>query len=388
MVKEDRISGNQLTGALQIVEVDGRATLNDFIRLPWSIYRDDPVWVPPLLFERRRHLSPSNPYFEHARCRFWIVYRGSKAVGRISAQVDELHLQRYQDGTGFFGMLEAEDDFDVFRVLMKTAETWLRDQGMRRICGPFNLSINQECGLLVDGFETPPVIMMGHAPLYYGTRLEEQQYSKMKDLLAYLLNIDYRLPPAMQAIIRRNKKRIRTRQARYSQPEEELQIIRDIYEDAWSQNWGFIPFTEKEFRDMGRDLKQLVPADFVQIAEINGQPVAMIIGFPDINEAIRDLNGRLLPFGWLKLLWRLKVRFPKTTRVALMGVRKEFQKSRLGAALALIIIEALRTHGRRHGVQQADISWILEDNMGMRNIVENIGAKIYKTYRIYGKALV
>jgi hypothetical protein len=207
---------------LRIVKVVGRGTLNDFIRLPWSIYRDDPVWVPPLLLERRQHLSSSNPYFEHARCCFWIVYRGSKAVGRISAQIDELHLQRYQDATGFFGMLEAEDDPKVFGALMNTAETWLSDQGLRRISGPFNLSINQECGLLVDGVETPPVVMMGHAPSYYGTRLVEQEYSQIKDLLAYLVNIDFKLSPAMQAIIRRHKKHVYTRQIRYSHLEEKI----------------------------------------------------------------------------------------------------------------------------------------------------------------------
>jgi hypothetical protein len=191
----------------------------------------------------------------------------------------------------------------------------------------------------------------------------------------------------METIIRRNEKRIRIRKIRYSHLEDELQIIRDIYEDAWSQNWGFVPFTEKEFHHLGRNLKQLVPADFVQIGEIDGQPAAMIVGFPDINEAIRDLNGRLLPFGWLKLLWRLKVRFPKKARVPLMGLRKKFQKSRLGATLAVMIIEAIHAQGLRRGVQKVELSWILEDNMGMRNIVENIGAKVYKTYRIYSKTL-
>jgi hypothetical protein len=384
---EQQSLANQRSEALRIVKVDGRGALNDFIRLPWSIYRDDPVWVPPLLFERRQHLSPRNPYFEHARYCSWIVYRGSKTVGRISAQIDELHLKRYQDATGFFGMLEAEDDFNVFGALMNTAELWLRDQGMRRISGPFNLSINQECGLLVDGFGKPPVVMMGHAPSYYGTRLEEQEYTKIKDLLAFFVKAEFKLSPAMQAIIRRYKKRIRIRHIRYSHLEDELQIIRDIYEDAWSQNWGFIPFTEKEFHHLGRNLKQLVPEDFVQIGEIDGQPAAMIVGFPDINEAIGDLNGRLLPFGWLKLLWRLKVRFPKKARVPLMGVRKKFQKSLLGAALAVMIIEAIHAQGLRRGVQQVEFSWILEDNMAVRNIVENLGAKVYKTYRIYSKTL-
>jgi len=386
---DQRIAGkhDQQNNRMHVIPVNNRSALRRFIRLPWRIYRNESVWVPPLLLERRQHLSPRNPYFEHARYRSWIAYRGSNPVGRISAQIDQLHLQRYHDATGFFGMLEAEDDPNLFGLLLKTAETWLRDQGMRRIFGPFNLSINQECGLLVEGFDTPPVIMMGHAHSYYGARIEEHGYTKAKDMLAYLVDAHFKLTSAMQVITKWAADRVHIRQMRKSNIEEDLNIVRDIFEDAWSQNWGFIPFTEKEFDHLGRDLKLLVPLDFVQIAEVEGIPAAMVVAFPNINEAIRDLNGRLLPFGWLKLLWRLKVNFPKFARVPLMGVRKEFQKSRLGAALAIMVIEAVQTQALRRGIQLAELSWILEDNMGMRTILDGIGGKVYKRYRIYGKEL-
>jgi hypothetical protein len=188
---------------LCIKAVEGRQILRQFIRLPWSLYTGDPAWVPPLILERREHLSSRNPFFDHARYRAWIAYRGEKPVGRISAQIDRLHLERYQDAAGFFGLLEAEDDPEVFRTLLHTAETWLRSQGMRRILGPFNLSINQECGVLVEGFDTSPMVMMGHSRPYYTGRLEEQGYGKAKDLLAYWISADFTLPPVMESLLAR-----------------------------------------------------------------------------------------------------------------------------------------------------------------------------------------
>jgi len=385
-----RFSGQQQTneGPLRVVPVEGRRGLRQFIRLPWSIYLDDPTWVPPLLLERKEHLSKRNPFFEHAKCKFWLAYRGATPVGRISAQVDQLHLQRYEDSTGFFGLLEAEDEAETFRALMDTAETWLRDQGMHRVLGPFNFSINQECGLLVEGFDTPPMVMMGHARPYYSTRIEENGYRKEKDLLAYHINSDYQLTPAMRLVIKRAKKRVHLRPLRRSIFREELRILQDIFEDAWSQNWGFVPFTRSEFEHMGKSLKLLLPDDQVQIAEVDGVPAAFMVAMPNVNEAIRDLNGKLFPLGWLKLLWRLKVAYPKSVRVALMGVRQRYQKSRLGAALALMVIEACTAPAVRRGVLTAEMSWILDDNLGMRNIIESLGGKAYKRYRIYSKERV
>ena len=385
-----RFSGQQQTneGSLRVVPVEGRRGLRQFIRLPWSLYRDDPAWVPPLLMERRQHLSSRNPFFEHAKCKFWLAYRGETPVGRISAQVDQLHLERYEDSTGFFGLVEAEDEAETFQVLMDAAETWLRDQGMRRVLGPFNLSINQECGLLVEGFDTPPAVMMGHARPYYSARVEESGYRKEKDLLAYRVDADFELTRAMRAVIARAGKHVHVRQLRKARFSEELQILQDIFEDAWSQNWGFVPFTKAEFEHLGQNLKHIVYDDYVRIAEVDGSPEAMIIGIPNVNEVIRDLNGRLLPFGWLKLLWRLKVNRPKTARVPLMGVRRRHHNSLLGAALALMVIDRSRRPGVDYGVKEVELSWILDDNKGMRNILESLGGVVYKRYRIFAKDLV
>ncbi len=372
---------------LQIIPVRGRLALRRFIRLPWSIYTNDPAWVPPLLLERRLHLSPRNPYFEHARWRAWIAYRNKRPVGRISAQVDRLHLERYQDATGFFGMLEAEDEAETFHALLKTAEGWLREQGLHRILGPFNLSINEECGLLVDGFDTPPMFMMGHAQPYYSARIEAQGYAKVQDLLAYRVKPEFKAPAAMRALCSRAAGSVRLRPLRRSRLDEELHILRDIFNDAWSQNWGFVPFTEAEFDELGRNLTWVVDDDFVQIAEVDGDPAAMIVALPNVNEAIRDLDGRLLPLGWIKLLWRLKRAYPKTARVPLMGVRKRYQQSLLGAALAFMVIDALRAAVIRRGIQAVEMSWILEDNASMCELIDALGGLKYKRYRVYQKEL-
>jgi hypothetical protein len=388
LLEENMLPRKVNSGPLRVVAVEGRRELRQFIRLPWSIYEDDPVWVPPLLLERSEHLSKRNPFFEHAKCKFWLAYRGERPVGRISAQVDQLHLQRYGDSTGFFGFLEAEDNPETFQVLMDTAEKWLSSQGMRRVLGPFNLSINQECGLLVEGFDTSPMVMMGHACPYYSARVEENGYRKEKDLLAYCVDVDFELTKSMRAVIKRAARRVSIRSLRRKHYSEELEILQDIFEDAWSENWGFVPFTKAEFRHLGQNLKYLVHDEYVQIAEVDGSPDAMIIGVPNVNEVIKDLNGRLLPFGWLKLLWRLKVARPKTARVPLMGVRKCHHNSLLGAALAVMVVERVRRLGVKYGAKEVELSWILEDNRGMRNILESIGGVVYKRYRIFGKDLI
>ena len=373
---------------LQVKPVNDRREQRQFIRLPWSIYSNDPVWVPPLLLERKEHLSPHNPYFEHARYQSWIAYRDGKAVGRISAQIDQLHLDLHSENDGFFGMIEAEDNAETFKALLNTAETWLRDHGMHRVLGPYNLSVNQEIGLLVDGFNTPPYFMMGHARPYYTARIEENGYQKEKDVFAYLLDAHFTAPRAMQVIVKRHRKRVTIRSFRKSNFQEDLKIIKDIFNDAWSQNWGFIPFTEAEFKQIGKDFKLLLDFEMVKIAEVDGRPAAFIVVMPNINEAIRDLNGRLFPFGWLKLLWRLKVRYPQTVRIALMGVRQQYQDSLLAAALVFMMIQACQAPAYKHGVKDAELSWILEDNQGMNDIIEALGGINYKRYRIYSKSLV
>jgi hypothetical protein len=375
------------TIGIHLEAVSGRRQLDEFIRLPWAIYRSDPNWVPPLLFEQKQRLTAHNPFFEHARWQAWTARYNGRLVGRISAQIDRLYHDRHGQKVGYFGMLEADDNTELFATLLRTAEKWLRDQGMQRVSGPFNLSINEECGLLTDGFDTPPYIMMGHARPYYARQVEAAGYAKAKDLLAYHIAADFEAPHIMTRLTEKAARRVSVRVLRRKQLGQELEILRDIFNDAWFNNWSFVPFTEAEFADIGEMLTLLVDDDFVQIAEINGRPVAMIVALPNINEIIRDLNGRLLPFGWLKLLWRLKVRYPTTARVPLMGVRQEYQHTPLGPALAFMVIDAVRQGLIRRGIRTVELSWILEDNDGMRNIIETIGGSAYKRYRIYEKDL-
>lgn len=372
-------------GDLRILPVQSRKDLERFIRVPWSIYTGDPCWIPPLVLERKEHLSAKNPYFRHARWKAWVAFRNDKPVGRISAQVDQLRLDRFQDGTGLFGFLEADDDSATFQLLLETACGWLREQGMKRVQGPFNLSINDECGMLVDGFDRPPSVMMGHARPYYAGRVEALGYNKAKDLLAYRLNMDFALPRAMSRLIERNSGRISVSPLRRRNLKEDLVILRDLFNDAWEKNWGFVPFTREEFDELGRVLAHLVDEDLIQVASVDGKPAAMIVALPNMNEAARDLDGRLLPLGWLKLLWRLKRHKLRTARVTLMGVRQEFQTSRLGMALAYAVINAVRLALIEKDVDEVEMSWILEDNNNMRHILESLGGVPYKRYRIYQK---
>jgi hypothetical protein len=374
--------------SVRVVPVAGRRLLRDFIRLPWSLYVDDLAWIPPLRLERRLHLARRRPYFAHADARFWVAYRGTLPVGRVSAQVDRLHLEHQGDRTGFFGMLEAEDDAGTFEALFAAAEAWLRGRGLGTVRGPFNLSINEECGLLVDGFDSPPMVMMPHGRPYYAARVEECGYAPAKDLLAYRVASDFAVPQIMRAVTARYQPHARIRPLRRSRFQEELGTLRDIFEDAWSENWSFIPFTTAEFAELGWVLRFVVADGFVQIAEVDGAPAAMLVLLPDVNELLGGLNGRLLPLGWLKLLWRLAARRPRRGRVALMGVRKRHQRTPLGMALAFMLIDAVRVQCRARGMQEVELSWILEDNVSMRHIVTAIGSVPYKRYRIYEKALV
>jgi GNAT superfamily N-acetyltransferase len=371
----------------EIETVTRRRQLNAFIEVPWAIYRDDPNWVPPLLFEQKQRLTSKNPFFEHARWQAWTARHNGRAIGRVSAQIDRLYQERHGRKVGYFGMLEAADDAGLFSALLRTAEEWLRDQGMQQVCGPFNLSVNEECGLLVDGFDTPPSIMMGHARPYYARQIEAAGYAKAKDLLAYRIAPDFDTPRIMTRLAEKAAQQVRVRSLRRKQLRQELEILRDIFNDAWFNNWGFVPFTEAEFADIGELLTLLIDDDFVQIAEIEDRPVAMMVVLPNINEIIRDLNGRLLPFGWLRLLWRLKIRYPTSARVPLMGVRREYHHTWLGPALAFMVIDASRQGVLRRGIRDVEMSWILEDNDAMRNIIETLGGRAYKRYRIYERQL-
>ena len=372
---------------IEIRPVSSRRLLKQFVKVPWSVYRDDPAWVPPLILERLMALSPKEPIFEHLDWQGWIACRGGVPVGRISAQIDALHLKHNDPRQGFFGMIDGMDDADLFASLANMAEEWLRKRGMTSVLGPLNLNINQEPGLLYDGYESPSSFLMGHARPYYHPRLESAGYRSCRELLAYRLAPNYDEPAAIRRLRRRLGARLVLRNLNRADKAAELEVVRRIFNDGWSGNWGFVPFTEAEFAAIGNLLLFVVPKDFILIAELDGEPAGFIVVLPNINECIRDLNGRLFPIGWAKLLWRLKVRLPRTVRVPLMGVRKDLHDTVFGPGIAMTLIHGMNAPTLRHGVIAGELSWILEDNAGMRSILERLGGTVTKRYRLYEKSL-
>ncbi len=375
-------------GELVIRAVKTRADREAFLRVPWRIHERDPNWVAPLLLERREHFSPKNPFFAHAEAQFWVAWRNGAPVGRISAQIDRLHVERY-GRQGHFGFLEAADDPEVFAALLGAAEDWLHARDMEEALGPASFSANDEYGLLVEGFDGPAKMLMNYAPPYYARRLEAAGYAKAQDLLAYSYDVVAGMPPlaARMAAKAAANPRVRLRRFDMKKMREEIGVVVDIFNDAWSNNWGFVPMTEAEVDHMAVQMRPLLRPELAWIAELDSRPVAMIICLPDLHEALRGLNGRLLPFGALRLLWRLKVAGLKSARVLMMGVRRELQDSFLSGALAYALIENLARSGRKLGMVEAELSWVLEDNPRMRRIIENAVGDPYRRYRIYRKML-
>ncbi|MCC3860636.1 hypothetical protein [Pseudemcibacter aquimaris] len=363
-----------------------------FVTLLWDIYKGDPHWVPPLIMERMDAIDEKkNPYFLHAEVKLWIAYKDGKPVGRISAQIDELVEKQHGLKTGHYGFFDCIDDQDVANALFDTALAWLREQGRTEVIGPFNLSINEETGMLVDGFEHSPRLLMGHARPYYEKLITNYGLGKVKDTWAYTLDISKPiLPPTIQKLVDRavDKGQVTFRPINMDKYEEELRIILDIFNDAWIDNWKYIPFTEAELDHAVKELKMIIREDFTYIAEVDGIPQAMMVTLPNINEIIKDLDGKLFPFGVFKLLWRLKLKPSfKSVRVPLMGVRTEYQNSRLSGIMSFGLFEACRKSTEKLGCDTAELSWVLEENTRLSKLLETIGCVKYKTYRLYQKDL-
>lgn len=380
---------------IAIRPVETKADRQAFIDLPFRLYADDPNWVPPLKDEVRGLITPGkNPWFGHAEAQLFLAERAGRTVGRISAHVDRLALaqpaeQGMGPGTGNWGMMEAEDEA-VFRALIARAEDWLRDQGMIRSLGPLSLSIWDEPGLLVRGFDHPPTVMMGHNSPAYADWVTRAGYAHAKSLYTYDVGIAEGFPPIVQRIVSSGERnpRIRIRKVSKSRFDQEAALILGILNDAWSDNWGFVPFTDDEVAYAGKKLKPIVFEDLIRIAEVDGEPVAFMMVLPDLNEALKPLGGSLLPFGWARLLWWLRKPRVRTMRVPLMGVVKRLQASRLASQLAFMMIEFIRRDAvPAYGCSRGEIGWILDDNQGMRAIADAIESRINKEYVIYEKAL-
>ncbi|MDO8615452.1 MAG: hypothetical protein Q7T33_06905 [Dehalococcoidia bacterium] len=379
----------QADGSVAVTPVTSKRDLDAFIRLPWRLYRGNPNWVPPLLMLQRQLFDPRhNAFYLHADVQIFLARRDGVAVGRISAHIDHEHNRYHSERTGFFGFFESDDDPAVAALLLHTAEEWLRERRMDRIRGPMNFSANAEIGFLVVGFDSPPQILMPYTPPYYLDLVEQQGYVKIQDLFAWRWERQPVPPGAPARMVKelRSRPEITTRRGSMKHFDQEVRTILALYNDAWSANWGFVPATDAEAAQMARELKLIADPRLVPFVEVNGVPAGVALAVPNVNAAIHDLNGRLFPFGFLKLLWRLKFRRRQNGRLLLMGIKKEFRTRRY-AGLAYLLCDEIYRGAMAYGFQWAEFSWTLEDNHLINSLITKVGARRYKTYRIYEKAL-
>jgi hypothetical protein len=372
-----------------------KADRKAFVDLPYRLYASNPNWVPPLKEEVNGLITPGkNPWFEHGEADLFLAERGGKVVGRISAHIDHLALKQPPEqgmgpGCGNWGLFEAEDAA-VAAALISRAEEVLRAKGMTRSMGPISLAMWDEPGLLVEGFDNAPVVMMGFNSAAYQGWIEAAGYAGVQDLLTYELPIDKGLPDLTNRVVAMGERseRIKIRRVDKSRFDEEASLLLSILNDAWSDNWGFVPFTDAEIAYAGKKLKPIVYEDLIRVAELDGEPVAFMMTIPDLNEKLKDFNGTLWPFNWAKLLWWLRKPQVTTMRVPLMGVVKKLQSTRMASQLAFMLVEYIRRDSvANFGASRGDFGWVLASNAPMRSVGEAVGGKVNKVYRIYEKAL-
>ncbi len=368
--------------ALEIRPVADKRELTTFIKLPWRLYRNEPNWVPPLVFDRKRFLDRSrNPFFKHAEVELFLAWRGETPVGRISAQVDRNFNEFQHHEWGMFGFFECENDPDAAAALLAAADAWLRARGRDRMVGPMDFTTNDECGILVDGYDLPPTILTNWHHPYYRELMEGAGLTKAMDLYMWSLDVADRgsVHPAIWRVAAdvERKYGITVRNMRKKDMEAEIGRFLQVYNAAWERNWGFVPLTEEEVRHYAKDLKQILDENWAFIAEKDGEPVGAALTLPDYNQVFKHLNGRLLPFGWAKFLWyKRKI---DRVRVFALGVKPEYQHTGVGAKLYEMHWEA----GARTRQRRGETGWTLESNTAMNRAMERMGGKIVRTYRIY-----
>jgi GNAT superfamily N-acetyltransferase len=367
-----------------IVVADSKKDLKDFINLPYLLYKNDKNWVPPLkiaelnLLSRQRH-----PFHKHAEVKYFLAKDGKRNIGRIAAIINYLHNEFHQEKAGFFGFFECIDEDLVAKKLFDAAEDWLRKKGAEFSQGPCNPSTNETCGLLIEGFKSPPTIMMPYNPPFYTKLIESAGYRKIMDLFAYTLTKDHLRVDKIKRFdkLLKRKNSVYIRNVRLERFDEELALIRRIYNNAWSKNWGFVPMTDEEFSYRAKELKHIILPEFAYIAEVGGNPVGFALAIPDINQILKRIGGRLFPLGIFYLLFHL--RKIKALRVIALGIIQEYQKLGIGPLFYLRLLEK----GLKRGYESAELSWILETNELMNRAIQRIGGRIYKRYRIYRKYL-
>ncbi|MFN0024770.1 MAG: dATP pyrophosphohydrolase [Parvularculaceae bacterium] len=377
--------------SITIEPVSGVKGRRAFIRAAKTAYTDDPHFVAPLEFEIGARLDPgANPALKGADVQLFIARKDGAVAGRISAFINPAHLERYGDATGHFGFLDAIDDGEVFAALLGAAEDFFRARGMKKSAGPFSFSVNEECGLLISGFDTPPYVMMPHGRPWYQRHVEAAGYSKAIDMhaLRYIPRRQF-IPERRMKFIERalSSPKVTIREVDFANFDRDIETLVDIFKDAWSDNWGFVPMTAEQVAHMAKELRPIVRKHNIVFCDYDGEAVAFGLVLPNIMEAVRDFDGKLLPFNWAKLLWRLKVKGLSQARMPLMGVRKKLHGKPLGAAFAYKIIDLVNSRNMDTGVTSSELSWILETNTDMLSMLTDMGGEIYKTYRIYERTL-
>ncbi|MFA5134987.1 MAG: GNAT family N-acetyltransferase [Patescibacteria group bacterium] len=366
---------------ITIKEVRTKRDRKQFVKLPWPIYKDDPAWVPPLISERMDFLNPKkNPYYRHSRVQLITALCDGEPAGRLSVHENIPHVTRHNEKAGFFGFFECIDDRAVANKLFDYASAWLRDKGYSTMRGPFSFSINGEYALLVDGFEHPPMVMMAHNPPYYGSLIEQYGFKGSQDMYAYRMDVSIGLPDTVLKKadeVEKKYENFHVRKMNLKYIEREAKIVHKIYTEAWDENWGAVPLNEKEIMALAKELKMVIDEDITFVAELDGEPIGFSLFLPDINQAIKRANGRLLPVGLIKLL--LKKRSIDAFRAFAMGVLKEHRHR----GFDNVFYKRTFEEGRKKGYRWTEMSLINESNKPMRTVLERIGAQIYKTYRMY-----
>jgi GNAT superfamily N-acetyltransferase len=362
-----------------VSEADGFLSRRAFLRMPWLIYKGDTNWVPPLLMQVKQTLDTrKNPFYRRAAIKLFIAEKDGRPAGRVAAVVNDAHNEFHGEQTGFFGFFECINDQHVADALLSAAKEWLAGRGMNNLRGPASPSTNHECALLVDGFDRPPMVMMPYNPPYYAQLLERFGLARAKDIYAYKLDADAfgpRLYRLADAFARRSK--LEVRPVNVKDFASEIEVIRHVYNNAWEKNWGFVPMNDEEFDHLARDMKQILEPSMALLGFVDGRPAGFSVSLPNINEVLKALNGRLLPFGFIKLLRGMKK--IRSARNLLMGVIPEFRRLGLDVLMYARTVEAVKQLGYTWG----EMSWILEGNIDMRKVLEKIGAQVYKTYRFY-----
>jgi GNAT superfamily N-acetyltransferase len=369
---------------IDLLEVESSSDLNTFIKVPFDIYRDDPNWVPPLITERKDFFNKSkNPFFRSAKTRLFLARKNSKYVGRIAICVNYSYNEFHEVNTGFFGFFDCVEDYEVAELLFKVALIKLKAEGVDTMLGPCNFSTNHEVGMLIEGYDMPPVVMMTYNKPYYNDFAEKFGLRKSKDLLAFRIYADREFDPRLIKMAERMKDRegVELRTINMRRFDEEVELINELYNKAWAKNWGFVPLSKEEFRHVAKDMKQIIDPDIVFVAEVNGKAVGFSLTLPDINQALKYANGRLFPTGLAKLLWHTKVKNKvDSVRIITLGLLPEYQKRGIDTLLYLKTYEVANEKGYKYG----EMSWVLEDNFAMVRAGELMGGELYKKYRIYG----